>query len=360
MERFQRMIRRKQAGWVVRGILLLAIGLGLSFLMALDILPENGLLHPADNPSIFRIQELDWGGYMELRNLPVYISGYELGEGESAQVICIAERDGQWFSLLVPQAIYDQSDEYGYLPFYEGEFCLRRDRELAQEIGGILRAEFGFTEEELPDLLVEEVSFEQEWLIDRVMLLIGLLLELVGLWRILCQAEPRYSRAWRGLKAYGDPEAFSIELDSALALEPEDRVLTTGRWLFVAGKGRRLRMVPIPDVAWCHRRSVSSLTAQRKISLVLYLRSRKRPLVWKGLSTDGADQVVHAIQWMHPWMDCRYSASREQLWRHNRMAFLASLPQPQTEIPMGQGPVQWIKYSAQEEPPAGPQGGGIV
>ena len=92
---------RKQA---VRGsgkrtflaVLILLLGLTLTVWTSVtDLFPKNGPWSPMDNPDAYRIAEAaeqSRSVYMDLRQMPLYGTGFELGEGAFARAICLTSR----------------------------------------------------------------------------------------------------------------------------------------------------------------------------------------------------------------------------------------------------------------------------
>ena len=186
-------------------VLALFLGIAVTVLTAaLDIFPKNGPWRPMENPDAYRMaaaarESLSGRVSMELRELPLYATGYELGDGTSAMAICLTTRDGLWFPVVVDLSVYDRMDDYGTLEGYQGRFRLMRDPVTAKEIADTLREDYAFEESEFLSLVLEPESPVLARTGGMLRLFLGMALELLGLWLLLGRLELRYTSAWKSL-----------------------------------------------------------------------------------------------------------------------------------------------------------------
>lgn len=309
--------------------MILLLGLTLTVWTSVtDLFPKNGPWSPMDNPDAYRIAEAaeqSRSVYMDLRQMPLYGTGFELGEGAFARAICLTSRDGLWFSVVTGIEVYDQMDDYGSAYGCSGRFRVMTDRKTAGEIADALREEYGFEEEFLP-LVLEGVSSRSLWIEDGVLLLLGLIGELWGLRLLLGRTELRFSPAWRGLKRYGDPEQAAASIEGELSGCPIPDPMFTENWMILRRSWKGTVFLPFSDVVWCHKALIPGASARHSYSVVLYLKSRRRPVKWKVPSEAHADAVLQQAQAKNPQMDTRYNPVWEQIWKKNRGFFLQSPP----------------------------------
>ena len=296
---------------------------------AADILPANGPWRPMDNPDAYRISESVRDGsrnvYLRLEELLLYGTGYEVGEGDGALVLCLASRDGVWFPVLTDISVYDQMDWYGMAEGWAGDFRRVKSARLEANILSVIQESFGFMEEEILPFALEPAPPRLLWLEDGLLLLIGLALELLGLWILLGKADLQFSPAWRGLAVYGKPEALAEALEKELSACPYSWPLFTQNWMIIRRGWSGTVFVPFGDVVWAHM-AAHARAGGLRYSVVLYLRSRSRPLVWEVPGEMQASMILARFHDRYPPMDTRYFPQWEHLWKKNRAAFLQAPP----------------------------------
>lgn len=313
-------------------VLALFLGIAVTVLTAaLEIFPKNGPWRPMENPDAYRMaaaarESLSGRVSMELRELPLYATGYELGDGTSAMAICLTTRDGLWFPVVVDLSVYDRMDDYGTLEGYRGRFRLMRDPVTAKEIADTLREDYAFEESEFLSLVLEPESPVLARTGGMLRLFLGLALELLGFWLLLGRLELRYSPAWKSLSVYGPPEEAAAALEGELSRCPSPWPLFTDHWLLVRRPWKGTVFVPVGDVVWCHKSVVLRGGGAARCSVILYLRSRRSPLRWEMPSEAHAAAVLEQISRTSPWMDTRYIPQWEQLWKHSPEAFRNNPP----------------------------------
>ncbi len=318
---------------VLAAVTALLLGLAITaWTAALDIFPANGPWRPMKNPDVFRMEAavrssgLRRSVYMQMEELSLYATGYELGEGSGALAICLASRDGVWFPILTDTAVYDQMDWYGMMDGHHGNFRWMKNRALEQEIVDTLQAEYGFSENEFLSIVLEPAPARSLWLEDFLFLLAGLTLELLGLWMLLGRAELRFSPAWKSLAVYGPPVEVAAALEAELSRSRVAYPLFTENWMIVRQPWMGTIFIPFGDVAWCHKAVIVRASAITSCSVVLYLRSRPRPLKWEMPSEAHANAVLQQVLLHAPQMDTRYLPMWERFWKQDRAAFLANPP----------------------------------
>ena len=298
----------------------------------LDIFPANGPWRPMKNPDVYRLQSavqdsgLQRSVYMQMEELSLYTTGYELGEGSGAMAICLASRDGFWFPVLTDAAIYEQMDSYGMMNGHQGNYRWMKNRALEREIVDTLQAEYGFSESEFLSIVLEPAPVRSLWQEDLLFLLAGLSLELLGLWMLLGRAELRFSPAWKSLAVYGPPAGVVASLEAELSRSQAAYPLFTENWMIVRQPWKGTVFIPFGDVVWCHKTVIVRASAITGCSIVLYLKSRLRPLKWEMPSEAHANAVLQQVLFHSPQMDTRYLPMWERLWKQNRTPFLANPP----------------------------------
>ena len=310
---------------------ILFLGIAVTLWAALEIFSKNGPWRPMQNPSAYRMEAALTKSplrrvSMELQELPLYATGYELGEGAVARAICLTTRDGYWFPVLAAPAVYEQMDDSGTLIEYRGRFRLMRDSLTAREILDTLREDYGFEDGEFLPLVLEPESPVLARIPGMLRLFLGLALELLGLWMLLGRLELRCSPAWKDLRVYGPPEENAAALEAELSRCPSPSPLFTDHWLLIRRPWQGTVFVPIGDVVWCHRSVVLRGGTAARYSVVLYLWSSRRPLRWEVPTDAHAAAVLEQIGREHPWMDTRYVPQWELLWKQSPEAFRKNPP----------------------------------
>ncbi len=327
----------KQALWgrkrllLATGVLLLGILITV-WTAATDILAPYGPWRPMNNPDAYRIRsaaEADVGFrnvYVTLEALPLYGTGYEVGEGQDALAVCLASRDGFWIPVLTDTEVYDKMDWYGVVSDWAGEFRWMKNRALENEILTALEEEFGFPEEEFLPIVLEPSPIRLLWLEDGILLLAGLILELVGLRILLGKMDFRFSPGRKSLSFYGPPDAVAAVLEEELTRCGIESPLFTENWMIIRQGWKGTIFVPFGDVVWCHIAAAVKTSAITRYHVVLYLKSRRQPLIWQLPGRVQAEAVLSRIHEIYPSMDTRYFPQWEQLWKQNRSFFLAFPP----------------------------------